>query len=149
MYVAIRIGFAQLIYTFLEPDFQLLVTEVTLIKEDDTISEQTFGVIVSVSNPTSTPSASLESTDNATSFDYSLGSGDTELRFPPNHQSIMFTFFLTPDDLPEGTEGFQASSTSASSSTFPTFQSPLNSDIPDPRAFLSTEIQIIDNDCKS
>ena len=140
----------------MEPDFFQIVTQVLLIKENNTISEQTFGVTVTVSAPaSSTRPATLEpDTDDETivNFDYSLTleGNSIELQFPPNQQNISFEFFLNSDDLPEGTEGFQASSTSASSFLFPTFQSPVSSELnPNPRAYQATEIQITDNDCKS
>ena len=123
----------------------MLITNVTLVKEDNRVSEQTFGVGITVSNPQNLSPATLETDDNFISgmYDYSLGtSGDTftVLNFLPNQQSITFDFLLNSDEVPEGIEAFRASSTPVVG--FPTFQAPITT------AFPSTEIQIIDNDCK-
>ena len=141
-FTAIRIGFAQEVYQYFEPDFVMLITSVTLVKEDGRVSEQTFSVGITVSNPQTLPAATLETFDTSINYDYSLGTpGSTlVLRFLPNQQSITFQFFLNSDDLPEGTEAFQASSTPVEG--FPMFQAPITT------AFAATEIQIIDNDCK-
>ena len=139
----------------MEPDFlQLVFGAVLLIKEDNRVSEQTFGVIITVSEPaSSTRPATLESDDFTISFDYTLTTVQNSilLEFPPDRQNLSFgnSFFLNYDDLPEGTEGFQASSTSASSSFYPSFRSPVSVGSPRPRAYQTTEIQITDNDCKS
>ena len=115
----------------------------TIVKEDNRVSEQTFGVGITVGNPQSLQAATLETFDISNNFDYSLGiPGQTfgVLTFLPQQQNITFNFFLFADELPEGIEAFQASLTSVEG--FPTFQSPVTT------AFASTEIQIIDNDCK-
>ena len=140
---AIRIGYAQDVYQFFEPDIIIFITNVTLVKEDGRVSEQTFGVSITVSNPKTLTAATLETVNTGINFDYTLGSPGqtiTVLQFLPNQQSITFEFFLNSDEIPEGTEAFQASSTTVES--FPTFQAPITT------AFASTEIQIIDNDCK-
>ena len=98
---------------------------------------------ITVSNPQTLPAATLETDDTSTNYDYSLGiPGSTYLvlHFLPDQQSITFEFFLNDDNLTEGTEAFQASSTPVEG--FPTFQAPITT------AFVSTEIQIKDNDCK-
>ena len=98
---------------------------------------------ITVSNPLMLSPATLETADSSINFDYTLGSpGDTFIvsQFHPNQQSIAFEFFLNSDELPEGTEAFQASLISVEG--FPTFQPPIST------AYASTEIQIIDNDCK-
>ena len=113
------------------------------MKEDNRVSEQTFGVGINVGNPQSLPAATLETFDSSHNFDYSLSSPGQSfviLTFHPNQQNVTLPFFLFADTLPEGTEAFRASSTSALE--FPTFQPPVAT------AFASTEIQIIDNDCK-
>ena len=121
----------------------MFINNVTLVKEDGRVSEQTFGVGITVSNPQMLSPATLESFDTSINFDYALNAPEqtfTVLLFLPNQQSITFEFFLNNDELPEGTEAFQASSTPVVG--FPTFQAPITT------AFPSTEIQIIDNDCK-
>ena len=113
-----------------------------MVKEDNRVSEQTFGVDITVNNPKMLSPATLESFDTG-NFDYGLSSpGETftVLQFLPNQQSVTFLFLLNGDELPEGTEAFQASSTP--NAEFPTFQAPITT------AFAATEIQIIDNDCK-
>ena len=125
-----------------------------LIKEDNRVSEQTFRVLITVSEPASSTRPAILKSDNFTiRFDYTLTTLRTSilLEFPPNRQSLSLNnyFFINSDDLPEETEGFQASSTSASSSVFPSFQSPVSVGSPNPRAYQSVEIQITDNDCKS
>ena len=121
----------------------MFINNVTLVKEDGRVSEQTFGVNITVSDPQMLSPATLRTDDTSANYDYSLGiRGQTfqVLQFLPNQQSITFVFFLNNDELPEGTEAFQASSTPVEG--FPTFQAPITT------AFPSTEIQIIDNDCK-
>ena len=142
LFPAIRIGFTSEVYQYNEPDFLMYITNVTIVKEDNRVSEQTFGVGITVSNPLMLSPATLETADNI-NFDYTLGSpGDTFIvsQFLPNQQSIGFYFFLNSDELPEGTEAFQASLISVEG--FPTFQPPIST------AYASTEVQIIDNDCK-
>ena len=98
---------------------------------------------ITVSNPSILSAATLETVDTGINFDYTLGTSEQTFRileFLPNQQSITFGFFLNSDEVPEGTEAFQASSTQVEGS--PTFQAPITT------AFPSTEIQIIDNDCK-
>ena len=116
---------------------------VTLVKEDNRVSEQTFGVGITVSSPQSLSAATLDTYDTRINFDYSLGDPeDTFISLPffPHQQNTTFQFLLNSDRFPEETEAFQASSRSIEG--FPTFQSPVTT------AFASTEIQIIDNDCK-
>ena len=140
---AIRIGYSLEVYQYFEPDFLMYINDVTLVKEDGRVSEQTFGVGITVSNPHMLTPATLEDDDTGINFDYTLGIPGqtfTVLQFLPNQQSIRFDFFLNSDEFPEGTEAFQASSTPVEG--FPTFQAPITT------AFASTEIQIIDNDCK-
>ena len=137
-FLVIRIGFQFETYTFLEPDVRTLIQEVTLVKEDNRITEQTHAVII-----TFTDQSAVREQTSLTSFDYGLeGGNDTNTQqniFPPQSQNISIYFFLNPDDSPEGTESFQVSL--RSDLGFPAFENPLN---------LSTNAQIIilDNDCK-
>ena len=140
---AIRIGYALEVYQYFEPDSLMFTNNVTLVKEDGRVSEQTFGVGITVSNPQMLSPATLEDDNTDINFDYTLGipgQAFTIIQFLPNQQSITFVFFLNSDEVPEGTEAFQASSTPLEG--FPTFQAPITT------AFPSTEIQIIDDDCK-
>ena len=137
---AIRIGFAQEVYTFIEPGFTRVFSDVTLIKENRT-SEQTFLVAVTVSNPASALRAATLDGGGNSSADYRLTSPGNliTLLFPPTRQSIALSFFLISDDLPEGTEAFQASSTPVEDT--PNFQPPITN-----TAFQNTEIRIIDDE---
>ena len=142
----IRIGFAQEIYNFLEPEFTRNFRNVTLIKEDDRQSEQTFAVVVTVSNPASalraaTPEVTGQNPTISTDYRLTNSRTSTTFFFSPFSQSIAVPFFLNADDLPEGTEAFQASSTLLENS--PNFQPPITN-----TAFQNTEIQILDDDCK-
>ena len=85
--------------------------------------------------------ATLESTNLGEDFDYSLGEPGvttTTILFLPNDSRLAFTFELNDDDLTEGTEAFQAVSSSTPGS--PDFLSPL-------LTFSETEIRI-DGDSK-
>ena len=139
----IQIGFAQPTYDFGEPDFETLITNVTLIKEGGRLSEQTFSVSISVGEAFGSPPATLEFFDED-SADYRILGAATDfisLIFPPFQQNITFPFFLFGDEIPEGVETFRATSTP--SQNFPNFGPPSMGG-----AFASTEVRIIDNDCK-
>ena len=105
-------------YTYTEPKFdttiddsELFDSPVYLVKEDDVESEQTFFVLIQVSN--SVPSGSGFNSALLNS-DYTLGVSGTsdstvsELQFSPSDQRLLFSFTLLSDDLPEGTEAFHA-----------------------------------------
>ena len=114
----------------------------TLIKEDNRITEQMYSVAIYVnSSDMGLQAATLQSV-NGISYDYSIGQPGrvfTLINFPPESQNISFHFFLNHDTLPEGTETFQASA--VTNSGFPTFETPTN-------LFATTLINIIDNDGK-
>ena len=125
-YAGINIGFAQQMYSFNEPAFEELVREVTLVKEGNRQTEQTFAVNIVVSDPTSsTPPATLDIVDPV-NFDYSLGNSRdvVTLLFPNFVQNITFNFLLYNNDFPEGTEGFLATSAPAVGDEFPQFGLP-------------------------
>ena len=132
------IGFAEQAYTFNEPDTDTMIREVTLIREGGGLSEQTFGVEISVIDNNFTHPAMLE-------LDYSINStGFLRLQFPAEVQNITFDFLLINDTFPEGMEAFRATSTSIRGMGFPTFKLPQGEG-----AFESTEIFICDeNDSK-
>ena len=139
-YVGINIGFAQQVYSFDEPDFEELVREVTLVREGNRQTEQTFAVSVVVSNPTSSISPATLDILNPVNFDYSLGNSGNivTLLFQNFVQNITFNFFLHSDDFPEGTEGFLATSAPAVGEIFPRFGPPQTSTV-----FEATEILIL------
>ncbi len=77
-------------------------------------------------------------------MDFSLGGviemdNAVEDNILPNAQSLTIAFVLRPDDIPEGTETFQVSSSALE--RFPTFESPTIT-------FSSATISILDNDCE-
>lgn len=134
-------------YEFVEPEFETMFN-VTLIRDDNRLSEQTFRVGIEVSDPTGlVRPATPQMTASDTSYDYrvstTIGQTFFMVDFPPDLQSIPFTFFLNSDEVPEELEAFQASSTAVVG--FPSFFPPLPSSN---TAFQSTQIQIIDDDCK-
>ena len=140
--LAIQIGFAQFNYSFEEPEFEILVLDVVLIREGGRLSEQTFQIVVSVGGTIDTPPATLEFVDPDRG-DYSLGlqANFVTLLFRPSQQNTTLQLFLFSDDVPEGTEAFRATSTP--SPGFPNFGAPSMGG-----AFASTEVFIADDDCK-
>lgn len=151
-FTALRIGFQLKVYNFYEPnDTNSSYGNVTLIKEDDRISEQTFGIRIIVGNPgRATNLATLQEVGQEDGFDYAIFSpanGSITLLFYPNQSEITFMISVVSDDLIEGTEGFRAS-VASQGAPFPDFQLPLSqSSITSP--FQDTIIRILDTvDCK-
>lgn len=138
----LRIGFEFPLYEFAEPSSLTAFTDrVFLIKEDNRRSERTFDVTITVSNPPGAVlPATLQNTDPAADFDYSIGGAGvatTSIRFLPEASRLAFSFELNGDNLTEGLEGFLAASSSTPG--FPLFQPPL-------LAFSDTVIRILDDD---
>ena len=129
-------------YNFQEPNHRRLFRNVTLIKEDNSITEQTYSVAINVnSSGIGLQAATLQSV-NGINYDYSIGPPGivfTIIDFPPELQNITFPFFLNHDTLPEGTETFQASA--VANNGYPIFETPTN-------LFANTLINIMDNDGK-
>lgn len=126
----IQIGFAQEIYSFNEPDSDLVVRDVILIRNRQT--EQMFGVQITVDGPLSNiGSASL-------GIDYRLQNNASTilLLFLSTTQNVSFSFILNSDELSEATEGFQATAMPAEG--FPDFMLPQVGG-----AFGTTEVQIL------
>lgn len=141
----IRIGFAQEVYEYFEPSSEVLFNNVTLVKEDSRVSEQTFRIGIEVSDPASVRPATLE-TQHSHSYDYHVGAyGQTFILrdFLPLQQTVLVAFTLNADDIPEGTEGFQLTSEVNRHNGNPAFLPPLPTST---TAFRSTTIQIIDDD---
>lgn len=142
--IVIRIGFAQAVYQFIEPQFEMMF-RVNLVREDNRQSEQTFQVEITVGPPSGNRVAATIETSTELG-DYRTGSSRTIVtaNFPAQSQNLEFNFIIHSDNILEGIEAFQASSRSVqfSSSDIPRFQPPLS----DSRVFQNTEIQIIDND---
>ena len=119
-----------------------------LIRENNRKSEQTYSVDLTVGDPGgNTKPATIETSDNSESFDYSLGLiGQTKqtILFPPTVDRIAFLFLLNPDLAVEGTETFRVTSAQVTpSGDFPVFQTPGGV-----TAFTTTLIHILDNDGK-
>ena len=130
-------------YIFTEPRHRQLITDVVILKENNVVTEQTYGVVITASTPADPRlnAATLEPIGGG-NYDYSLGSqGQTfrHMNIKPNVQSIRFTFFLNGDQSPEGLESFQA--TIIPSEGFPTYRSPTT-------LFTTTLINITDDDSK-
>ena len=139
--LGIQIGFALPEYSFTEPDFETIVNDIVLVREGGRRSEQTFQVSISVGGTININPATLEFEDEDTA-DYRLTAPQDfiMLNFPPDQQNITL-FFLFPDELPEGTEAFRATSTP--SQNFPNYGPPSMGG-----AFAFTDILICDNDGK-
>ena len=108
------IGFKEEFYTYTEPERWTLISNVTLVKENNRQSKQTFSVAVGISSP------NLEDVSLATARvggklnDYDIAgapNGFLTFLFPPTLQRTSYFFPLNPDDVAEGTEVFLALST--------------------------------------
>ena len=152
-HAVIRIGYELALYTFEEPDFETYISQVRLIREDNRQSEQTFSMAISITDPTTgnIHAATLDSaTDPNQTYDFrgtQPGQRFFTLRFFPQAPFVSINFFFNADSLPEGLEGFSLSvipseERTAQNVEFPNFRSPLRS------AFQTTEIRLIDHDCK-
>ena len=141
-YIALQIGFELPAYTFQEPSALRLIMDVKLIKEGNRITEQTYSVVVSVSNPPP-PLSPATLQGQGGNYDYSLvvpGASSLVLDFGPNQQNQTFAFILYGNEIAEGTEGFEATSTA--NEGFPTFGAPQN-------ISATTLITILDDECES
>ena len=143
--LGIQIGFARPAYSFDEPVFESVVFDIVLVREGGRLSEQTFQVIVHVSDSgiMNTSLATLDSFFGEDRADYKLTSPTDFIiwTFPPNRQNITIPLILFDDYMPEGTEAFRATSTSTQY-FFPNFGPPSAGG-----AFESTDVFIIDDDC--
>lgn len=113
VYTAIGIGFEQSSYNFME-SLSTDSVQVFLAKIDGRTSEQTFQVIVQVSDSgfippdPNTQLATLSDDFNVVDAVFQDVS-TVSLEFPSSYQRINFTFHLVQDNIPEGTEVFRAS----------------------------------------
>ena len=141
-------------YDYFEPDTQTLIENVTLIKEDNRRSEQTFGVTITFGDPGAgiRPATLKETAGQTTNYDYSIGGSEDNnnivLSFIPFLSEVTIPFILETDSLPEGTEGFRATIASAGA-PFPNFQLPLLSPLPAIPAYENTLIRVLDDECES
>ena len=147
---ALRIGFQLPQYDYFEPDSQVLITNVTLIKEDNRMSEQTFAVSLLFGDPDAPTRPATLQQSSESSFDYLVsnpGESSITVEFAPEQTEVSVTFFLFPDDFPEGTEGFSINVTSQGD-IFPNFQLPETTPRTRIPAFASTLVRILDTDRK-
>ena len=112
LFADIRIGFSRAMYTVVEPPSDSGLGEVLLTKEDGRISEQTFDVLVNVSEAFPNPATQGE--------DYGLGGtiNPFVVSFPPESQNLSLPITLLANTLPELNERFMITS-SPSTSTPP------------------------------
>ena len=154
----IHIGYEIPEYTFFEPDFETIITNVTVIKEDDQVTEQTFAVVISINRPNvnnirPATQETLETIAAGIIYDFRTETASDVVdsfvfEFFPDKQSFTFNFFINSDELPERTEGFQLGSAPErgvpeQGLSYPTYLPPSGRN-----AHVNTEILIIDNDSK-
>ena len=109
MFTDISIGFQQPTYTFSEPDGAENINGVVLLKkENDVTSEQTFQIVVIVTEGTPRPDIDPATPATGVSENDYTTNGVVVFEFPPDQQTISFDFVLYGDDIPERTEAFQA-----------------------------------------
>ena len=129
LHIAIRIGFERQSYTVGEPEVDDDIGDlVYLVKEEERVSEQTFGIVLE------------DIADSATEEDDYRFSGGV-IQFPPDKQRFPLLFSLFRDGIPEGTESFRIQSSGTEDIRFPNF-SPPNYTFPE------TTILIEDDDSK-
>ena len=148
-------------YTYLEPMFDIDIRDnnpdfipltnltangpVYLAKEDNVVSEQTFGIFVQTSDSIPPGEGISPATINV---DYRIGRLDPVITFSPNQQRVLFSFQLLLDIFPEGTEAFLASSTAADSGEISGMRFDYSEYLPPIRLAAETFIIIEDDDCK-
>ncbi len=144
----LQIGFQNSSYTFLEPQFETGIFGVVFLeKQSGILTEQTYVIVIEVND--ATPNTNIRAatlSDDAGDNDYVI-TLPTErsfvLLFPPENQLLEFAFTLFPDEIAEGTEGFQASSQPSEDPNNPAFTAPTPGVL-----FPSTFIIIADDDRK-
>ena len=123
---------------------QALIEDITVIRKNGVLSEQTFRVRIISSFDTGEHSATLQE-----NIDYAFddaGNNSLSLLFQPNVTGISVPFTLFPDELFEGTENFRLSIESHMTE-FPSFQLPIMSSNMS-MAFAETQVRILDNESK-
>ena len=113
------------------------------MKDDNLVSEQTFRVGINVNDPSiDVAAATLETDDTGLGeWDYRVGAVLADIF--PLQQSLIVSFILTGDNVPEGLEGFQLDASVETTGGFPQFALPLQSST---TAFRSTVVTIVDDD---
>ncbi len=141
-HVAIRIGFENSSYSFEEPDSSTTYN-ISLIKENQRLTEQTFEVLLISFSGTSLNISSGESysesgdSEPGDTFDDTTKRETYRLTFSPSDQRLMYYFEEDSDDDPEDMEGYQII---CRTTRTPSFQPPITS-------FSITRIHIINDDC--
>ena len=132
---------------FVPPENSTISGPVFLLKENGVMSEQTFLIVIEVSEATLPNQNNI----NRATRDADFRSADSLIvQFLPRDQRTNFQFILLPDNFPEGTESFLATSApehSGGDYTGMLFDVPLFL----PPVTLSDRTYIIileDNDCK-
>ena len=130
---------------FMSPNNSTAYGPVYLIKENGVRTEQIFGIVIRVSDRV--VAGVNPATFGVDGGDYLTGgNGSLTTFFPPNQQRLNFGITLFPDDIPEGTEGFLASSARLDISDFQGTTFPLPDYLSPTHA--STTINILDDDRK-
>ena len=148
-------------YTYQEPEFDTTIDEtfisptslrgngpVYLSKEDNVVSEQTFRIVVQVSDSVPPGEGINPAVIND---DYEIGvRGTTSLvmLFPPNMQRVLFRFTLRRNTSPDGTKAFLARSAAEDTADFGGVVFNLPDYLPPIRLAAETYIFIEDNDRK-
>ena len=135
----------QLIIFLYHQKIQQSVVLFFLIKENDVVSEQTFLIVIEVSEATPPNQNDINRATRGADFTSALA---PVVQFSSLIQRINFDFTLLPDDFPEGTESFLATSAPVDSSEVGgvTFDAP--SFLPPVTLSDRTYILIEDDDCK-
>ncbi len=141
---AIQIGFQLPQYYYFEPNLiPVTFGNVTLLKEDNRVSEQTFGIQIIFGDPgRGINAATLQQVGQSAGYDYVIdipGNNRLNLVFYPNQSEHSVQFSLQPDDFLEGIEGFRAE-ISTQGIPYPNFQLPAGTS-----AFPDTLIKINDS----
>ena len=129
-------------YEYFEPAYEILILNVTLIKEDNRQSEQIFTVGTTISDPTGAVHTATRK------LDYEFSGSVLPFRsllFYPDEQAIPFSFILFEDSFAEELEAFKVTVLSSYEGLYPSFQPPSPGST---TAFQTTQIHIIDNNGK-
>ena len=138
--------FEETVDQFFEPsENSTLSGPVFLLKENDVVSEQTFLIVIEVSERTPPNQNNINQATRGADF---TSADFLVVQFLPRDQRINFKFNLLPDDFAEGTESFLATSAPEDSGAVNgvTFSAP--SFLPPVTLSDRTFIIIEDDDCK-
>ena len=129
--------------SFMSPNGSTAYGPVYLVKENGVRTEQIFGIVIGITD------GAPDVGETEINEDYSIGLGtetSVVIMFPLNKQRLNFEITIFPDIIPEGTEGFMASSSredEAQDETGTIFTLPEYS-----TATATTTIYILDDDRK-